>query len=214
MEQIKYFKPIDADQYVRQGIVEGRFRPEEVRKTARIRARQGKEGERIETILPNGLSEVVGTVKVDPRTGGTGWIATNPGGEEYIIEDGDFQDMYMADPAHPGEFKKKVPALAVQIDENVVFTNKWGEEMRVEAGGHLIFFDGARGPLGKGTYGVAREAWDETYERTGTDDREALRQAIKAYGITREEMEEAIAAREAKVEPSAPKKTDGHLIDD
>lgn len=212
MEGIKYFKPINADEYVRQGIVEGRLTPEEVRKSARIRARQGQEGEEIVTILPSGLREVAGVVRVDPKTGGTGWIATNPGGEEYIIEDSDFQAMYMADPDHPGEFKKKVPALAVEIDENVVFTNKWGEEMRIEAGGHLIFFDGARGLLGEGTYGVAREAWD-TYERTGTDDFEALRQAVKAYGITREEMEEARKPK-AKPQNSGNTSKDGHTIND
>ena len=214
MEGIKYFKPINADEYVRRGIVEGRFVPEEVRKCARISARRGVEGQEIVTILPSGLREVAGVVRIDPKTGNPGWIARNPGGEEYIIEDSDFMAMYMEDPEHPGEFKKKVPALAVEIDENVAFTNSWGEEMKVEAGGHLIFHDGARGLLGAGTYGVAREAWD-TYERTGTPDIEALKKAIHAYGITREEMEEA---RKPKTKPegsgNAPKAREGQTIDD
>ena len=194
LENVKYFRPIDADSYVREGIVLGKFRPEEVRKIARIEARQGTEGEKVETILPSGLKELTGTVQLDEKTGRPGWIAKNPGGEEYIIKDSDFQKLYEPDPDHPGEFRKKVATLAVQIDEHVVFTNKYGEEMRVEAGGHLIFFDGARGLLGKGTYGVAAEAWD-TYERTGRDDADVLRQAIEVYGITREEMEEARKAR-------------------
>jgi hypothetical protein len=193
----KYFKPIDAGEYTRKGIVEGIFIPEEVRKSARIKARRGTEGEVIETILPSGLKEVSGTVKIDPKTGKPGWVATNPKGEEYIIEDSDFEVLYMEDPEHPGEYKKKVPVLAVQIDENVVFTNSWGEEMKVEAGGHLVFHDGGRGLLGKGTYGVAAEAWD-TYETTGLSRKEALKKAIKAYGITREEMETAIRARQQK----------------
>ena len=208
----KYFRPIDADQYARQGIVEGKFIPIEIRKTARIKARRGSEGEEVVTTLQSGLKEVSGVVRVDPKTGRPGWIVTNPDGEQYIIPDSDFEALYMEDPEHPGEFKKKVPALAVEIDENVVFTNKWGEEMRIEAGGHLIFFDGARGLLGEGTYGVAREAWD-TYERTGTDDFEALRQAVKAYGITREEMEEARKPK-AKPQNSGNTSKDGHTIND
>ena len=191
----KYFRPINADEYVRQGIVEGRFIPEEVRKSARIKARRGTEGEEIVTILPSGLREVAGVVRVDPKTGRTGMIATNPKGEEYIIEDSDFEILYMEDPDHPGEYKKKVPVLAVTINENVAFTNSWGEEMKVEAGGHLVFHDGGRGLLGQGTYGVAEEAWD-TYESTGLSRREALKKAIKAYGITREEMEAAIKLRQ------------------
>ena len=43
----KYFRPIDADQYARQGIVEGKFIPIEIRKTARIKARRGSEGEEV-----------------------------------------------------------------------------------------------------------------------------------------------------------------------
>lgn len=208
----KYFRPINADEYVRQGIVEGKFIPEEVRKSARIKARRGTEGEEIVTILPSGLRERAGVVRVDPKTGKTGWIATNPKGEEYIIEDSDFEVLYMEDPDHPGEFKKKVPVLAVQINENVSFTNSWGEEMKVEAGGHLVFHDGGRGLLGQGTYGVAQEAWD-TYESTGLSRKEALKKAIKAYGITREEME-AARARQSQVDGQGTPDKDPQDLDD
>ena len=215
MQDLKFFRPIVADEYVRQGIVEGRLQPVEVRKSARIKARQGKVGEEITTILPSGLKEVGGVVRESEQTGRPGWIATNPGGEEYIIEDHDFQALYMADPEHPGEFKKKVPALAVQIDENVAFSNKWGEEFKVEAGGYLVFHDGARGLLGTGAYGVDKDAWAQTYEPTGKDAKEALKQAIAAYGITREEMEEARRPKTegAKQAPS-DKKSEGHGLDD
>lgn len=211
-DRIKVFKAIDADEYVREGIVSGKLKVEEVRKLATIQARQGTVGEKIETVLASGFKEVKGVVSLDPMTGRPGWIARNPGGEEYIIPDSDFQMMYAPDPEHPGQFKKIVPALSVEVDENVVFTNKYGEEMRMEAGGHLIFFDGARGPLGKRTYGVAREAWD-TYERTGRDDRDALRQAIQIYGITREEMEEARKPKTNNTRPSTSPKKDDPSID-
>ena len=179
----KEFKKIeDAFEYVKEGIEQGRFKPEEVRKIAVIKARQGKDGEEIKTILPSGLEELKGTVQIDESTGRPGWVATNPAGEEYIIKDSDFQKMYEEIPEKPGEFRKTVPSLSVKIDEDIAFTNKYGEEMKVEAGGHLIFFDGARGVLGNRTYGVAAEAWD-TYEQTGKAPEETLKQVMELLGI-------------------------------
>ena len=214
MQDLKYFRPIVADEYVRQGIVEGRLQPIEARKTARIKARQGTVGEKITTTLSSGLKEVKGIVRESEQTGRPGWITKNPGGEEYIIEDHDFQALYMEDPDHPGEFKKKAPSYAVQIDENVVFLNKWGEEFRVEAGGYIIFMD-SRGLLGPGAYGVDRTAWGQTYELTGTDPKESLKQAIKAYEITREEMEEARRPKtEGTKQTATDNKSEGHGIDD
>ena len=208
----KYFRPINADEYVRQGIIEGKFIPEEVRKTARIKARRGTEGEEIVTILPSGLREIAGVVKVDPKTGRTGWVVTNPAGEQYIIEDSDFEALYMEDQEHPGEFKKKVPFLAVQINENVAFTNKYNEEMKIEAGGYLVFHDDARGLLGKGTYGIAQEAWG-AYEKTGLSRKEALKKAIRVYGITREEIE-AARARQSQVDGQGTPDKDPQDLDD
>lgn len=180
MEEFKRIE--DAFEYVKEGIKSGRLTPEEVRKIATIKARQGSEGEEIKTVLPSGLEEVKGTVTLDETTGRPGWIATNPGGEEYIIPDSSFQKMYEEIPEKPGEFRKTVSVLAVTVDESIAFTNKYGEEMKVEDGGHLIYYDGARGVLGKGTYGVAAEAWD-TYEPTGTSKEEALRQSIDMLGL-------------------------------
>ena len=185
MEEFKRIE--DVFEYVKDGIKSGRLTPEEVRKIATIKARQGREGEKIKTILPSGLEEVKGTVTLDETTGRPGWIATNPGGEEYIIPDSSFQKMYEEIPEKPGEFRKTVPVLAVKIGRNkltpgIVFTNKYGEEMRVEGGGYLVFYDGARGVLGKGTYGVAEEAWD-TYESTGKSKDEALEESMDMLGL-------------------------------
>lgn len=207
----KYFRPINADEYVRQGIVEGKFIPIEIRKTARIKARRGSEGEEVVTTLPSGLKEVSGVVRVDPKTGRPGWIVTNPDGEQYIIPDSDFEALYMEDPEHPGEFKKKVPFLAVQINENVAFTNKYNEEMKVEAGGYLVFHDEARGLLGKGTYGIAKEV--SGYERTDLSRKEALKKAIRVYGITREEME-AARAGQSQVDGQGTPDKDPQDLDD
>lgn len=207
----KYFRPINADEYVRQGIVEGKFIPIEIRKTARIKARRGSEGEEVVTTLPSGLKEVSGVVRVDPKTGRPGWIVTNPDGEQYIIPDSDFEALYMEDPEHPGEFKKKVPFLAVQINENVAFTNKYNEEMKVEAGGYLVFHDEARGLLGKGTYGIAKEV--SGYERTDLSRKDALKKAIRVYGITREEME-AARARQSQVDGQGTPDKDPQDLDD
>lgn len=207
----KYFRPINADEYVRQGIVEGKFIPIEIRKTARIKARRGSEGEEVVTTLPSGLKEVSGVVRVDPKTGRPGWIVTNPDGEQYIIPDSDFEALYMEDPEHPGEFKKKVPFLAVQINENVAFTNKYNEEMKVEAGGYLVFHDEARGLLGKGTYGIAKEV--SGYERTDLSRKDALKKAIKVYGITKEEME-AARARQSQGKPQGTPDKDPQDLDD
>ncbi len=154
------FRKIDnLAQYVENGIASGTFKVETYVKAARIRAVPGTPGEKIETILQNGLKETVNTVGIDPETGSPDWIVTAPDGEKYIVTDRVFWEKY-----HPAQDEEGVflpngkPVEAVQVTENVRFTAPWGEEQFLLAEGSLILDPG-------GIYGVACEEFRKTYEK-------------------------------------------------
>ena len=185
MEEIKYFKKVDnIAEYVREGIKSGRLTVEEVAKFARIHARQGSVGQVVDTILDN----TTNTVKLDKKTGEPGWIVTNPGGEEYIVDDSIFKAQYEIDPENPSQYKPKGgPVLSALLNENVEFVAPWGETMQVPVGGSLIL----KGPTN--IYGIHPKAMEETYRSTGKDKTESLKEAIALMGITKEEL---MAARQ------------------
>ena len=86
-EEIDTFKHVDVADYVIEKIQNGEISVDEVAKFARIKARQGKVGEEIVTVMQDGHEETRNVVELDEKTGEPGWIVTNPGGEEYIITD-------------------------------------------------------------------------------------------------------------------------------
>lgn len=178
--ELKYFKKVDnIAEYVKEGIISGRLTVDEVAKFARIRARQGNVGEVVDTILDN----TTNIVRLDEKTGEPGWIVTNPGGEEYIVDDSAFKKKYEIDPDNPSQYKPKGgPVLSTPLNENIEFVAPWGENMQVPAGGSLIL----NGPTD--IYGVHPEAMKATYRSTGRDGIECLKEAIELMGITREEF--------------------------
>lgn len=187
MEELKYFKKVDDIlEYVKDGIISGKLSVDEVEKFARIQARQGKLGEEVITKMANGLEETKNTVKADEKTGKPGWIVTNPDGEEYIVDDSNFQKKYEIDSENPSQYKPKgEPVLSSHINENIEFDAPWGEKMKIEAGGSLIL----SGP--KDIYGIQKNEFENTYTSTGKDKKEILKEAINLLGISKEEILEA-----------------------
>lgn len=203
MEELKHFKKVDnIAEYVKEGIKSGRLTVDEVAKFARIHARQGNVGQVVDTIL----DQTTNIVKLDEKTGEPGWIVTNPGGEEYIVDDSTFKKKYEIDPENPSQYKPKGgPVLSTPLNENVEFVAPWGETMQVPVGGSLIL----SGPTD--IYGVHPKAMEETYKSTGKDKRECLKEAIALMGITKEEF---MAAREAaQQEASSRDVRDDKVVD-
>ena len=158
-DALPFRKIDDVAQYVEDGIASGAFTIETYVKTTRIRAIPGTPGEKIETILKNGLKETVNTVGTDPITGEPDWVVTAPDGEKYIVTDRVFREKY-----HPATDEEGIflpngkPIEAVRIHENIRFTAPWGEEQLLLAGGFLILDPG-------GIYGVAYDEFMKTYEK-------------------------------------------------
>ena len=184
LEAIKYFKKIDnIAKYVKEGLKSGKLIVDEIEKFARIKARQGVVGQRINTALDN----TTNTVKLDEKTSEPGWVVTNPGGEEYIIDDSTFKKKYEIDPENPKQYRPKGgPVLSTKLPENIEFVAPWGETMQIPATGFLIL----NGP--KDIYGIHPKAFAETYKSTGKDRKIALEEALQLMGISKEEF---IAAR-------------------
>ena len=150
-------KITDLTQYVEAGLSSGAFTAQTYAKTARIRAVPGTPGERIETILKNGLKETENTVGADPETGVPDWIVTGQDGERYIVTDAVFREKYTPDPDEPGVFVPRgKPVLVVQVHESIRFTAPWGEEQLLAEGGYLIL-------AGEEIYGVEKDVFEKTY---------------------------------------------------
>lgn len=127
-------------------------------KFAEVRARQGKEGEEVITVMKNGLEETRNTVQIDSKTGEAGWIVTNPSGEQYIVPDSKFRARYDVEKAKDGVYPSVFsPIRAIEIDEDISFTAPWGEEMNIAKGGFLVI----NSP--NDIYGIQKDEFYETY---------------------------------------------------
>ena len=92
------------------------------RKTALVKARRGVLGEVIKT----DIDKTENTVKPDPKTGNLSWVITNPGGEEYIVEDSVFTNIYEAVEGEEGRYRKKAIQLLTPCTGTVEFVPSWG----------------------------------------------------------------------------------------
>ena len=152
------FKKIDPKFYVEEGLQTGNLKGGFYAKFARVRARQGVEGEEIVTIMQNGLVETKNVVTID-ETGKPGWVVTNPSGEQYIIPNKTFLKKYEIDEKNPEVYKPKGGVIiAVQINEDVSFTAPWGEEMNIKNGGYLVCSNL------NDIYGIQEKEFNETYK--------------------------------------------------
>ena len=152
------FIPVpDTAAYVQSGLESGVFAVHTYVKTTSVHAEPGIPGERIETVLKNGLKETENTVGTDAETGHPDWVVTAPSGERYIVTDAVFHEKYKPAPDEPGVFiPVGKPVRAVQIHENIRFIAPWGKEQFLLSGGFLMLDPG-------GIYGVAEEEFPKTY---------------------------------------------------
>ena len=180
-EEIDTFKHVDVADYVIEKIQNGDISVDEVAKFARIKARQGKVGEEIVTVMQDGHEETRNVVELDEKTGEPGWIVTNPGGEEYIITDANFKKKYEVDPENEKQYKPKGgPVMSVKTDEDISFVAPWGEEMRIKKGGALIV--NSRDDI----YGIQEKEFNDTYKSTGKDEKENLDRLKKIVDYEKE----------------------------
>ena len=90
----------DIKKYVSDLLANGK-QVEYYAKTARISARPGVVGEKIVTTLANGHQETINVAKAGDM------VATNPGGEQYVISAETFKKKYEIDPNNPKVYRPK-----------------------------------------------------------------------------------------------------------
>lgn len=143
-------------EYVEEQLTNG-VKPELYAKTARVQARSGKAGEKIETKMKSGLKETDNTVKADGDM-----VITNPDGEQYIVEKAKFEKRYEIDPENPKQFRPKGGAQEfIPVQEDIQFKAPWGEEMTILAGGVLNITGRDSGDI----YGIQKDEFNNTYGR-------------------------------------------------
>lgn len=144
----------DIKAYVQEKLDAGQ-KPQLYAKTARITAREGVVGEEIVTKMADGHQETKNVVKEKGDM-----VATNPNGEQYIIDAKTFAKKYEIDPANPKQYRPKGGAQEfLFLKEDVQFTAPWGEEMDIKAGGVLNISGRDSGDI----YGIQRKEFNETY---------------------------------------------------
>ena len=123
-------------------------------KFARIQAVEAQGGEVIETILADGTRETTNVAEVGD------WIATNPGGEQYIIKPATFAKKYEPATELGGNWYKPKggPQQFVQIKRDMSVLASWGEVQNIKAGGYL----NVTNPTD--IYGIGEEEFNNTYK--------------------------------------------------
>ena len=141
----------NINDYVR-NLIENGAEVISAKKTAVIQARQGTVGE----VVTTDIDKTTNVVKLDDETGRPGWVVTNPGGEEYIISDSKFSELYEA-ADKPGEYAKKAIQLLVPCEKTVEFEPSWGGSFTIEAGGYFTI-NGYQEIAG-----IQKDAFEQTY---------------------------------------------------
>ena len=128
------------------------------RKTARLAA------DKIQ--LADKEQEVVTVIAGKPETRNMAkpgdFIVTGVLGERYVIAGNRFDRLYEKDPANANEFRSKGTVQALLLTESVTFKAPWGEQQRIDVGGVLV-------KNGPDVYGIAAQAFAETYGRANRD---------------------------------------------
>lgn len=154
------FKSIEnIKKYLAEGLECGELTAKTYQKFGRITARVGKLGEKIVTVMANGLKETENTVTAD-ENGNLGWVVTALTGEQYIVTDKVFKSKYEKVEGTENEFKPVWnPITAAQIKESISFTATWGELQNLAANGYLVFNKDF-----SDIYGVQKDEFLKTYE--------------------------------------------------
>jgi len=127
-------------------------------KIAEVQAVFVPAGTVVETVMANGLVETTKTAGADG-----GYKITNPAGEEYVMNPDKFKERYEA-AERDGYFKPVwAPVMVVQIDEDVVFTAPWGNDMHIAAGGVIVNNNGD-------IYGIQPAEFADTYRYLETSE--------------------------------------------
>lgn len=102
-------------------------------KTATVKAELVPEGEKVDTIMADGLVETTNTAGPDG-----GYKVTAQTGEEYLLQRAEFEKRYDKTDVEGVYAPKPDPRKVMGVDQNVGFKASWGEDMRIRGGGIFV----------------------------------------------------------------------------
>lgn len=129
------------------------------KKNAIVTARRTERSEKLATVLADGTVE---TERVVPAGH---WVITNPGGEEYAIDDEKFGKKYSAEgPAGTYRAAGEIRAFQSPVQGPITVMAPWGEEQHGNAGCYLAAgIDGDGNPT-EDRYIIGEQEFADTYE--------------------------------------------------
>lgn len=146
-------------EYVQERIDNGTIKPGKYVKSTTITARKGIVGERIFTIMSNGLHETNNIVSKD-HNGNVDWVVTNITGEQYIVKDSVFNEKYEPVENADDVFRPKGnPIVAGKVSEDISFVAPWGEIINLVSGGYVVFTNM------DDIYGIQETEFKKTYKK-------------------------------------------------
>lgn len=172
------YQEVKVEEYVKNGLTNGKMTPIEAEKFARIIARQGALGEEVISwsadSMGNAIEEKRDMVKVDPKTNNLGWIVTKADEQgnpimdnnghinQWIIEDSTFTKKYEIDPNNNLLFRPKGGVqIFVQIPDNIIL-EQWGSKMQIAQGGYINITNP------DDMYGISERDFTDTYREIST----------------------------------------------
>lgn len=160
----KFFKEINALEFVFSNC-ENSFLAS---KATNVTARQGKVGEVLVTKMKNGFIETENVVSFDAVTGEPDWIVTQVNGEQMIVSDESYKQLYETD----GNANLLKPTgkirPVIEVKEDVCFMAPWGEMQFLEKGGFII-------TLAKNNiYGIQKQEFFDMYNMVEGNGKELI----------------------------------------
>lgn len=145
------FKEVEIKSYLLNLLTEGK-QFEVCFKETLVKAEKGKEGEKIQTIMEDGLIETERIVNKGD------WIVTFSSGEKIVVTEDYFTSNYEKTNKKDMYLSKNNIRSALQVDENICFETQKGK-MYLKKGGYLIFIDS------NDVYAIQENRFNETYKK-------------------------------------------------
>lgn len=127
-------------------------------KFSEVKAKKGKLGQQVKTIMQDGFVETINIVNKDKDNNKLDRIITNINNEKYVISYKVFIAKYEKDYKNKRYYKpKKNLVVVVELKDSISFIAPWGEVMNIKKGGFLIINNQ------DDIYGIQEQEFYDTY---------------------------------------------------
>ena len=151
-------------------------------KFASVTARKGRVGEKIKTIMPDGLTETTNVVSYDASTGEPDWVVTQASGEQMVVNDTKYNNLYEVQNIAENQTIKPSGKYRpmIRVNENIALKTSWGEIQYIKAGGVLVIIDS------NDIYGIQKQQFESSYNIIeGADAQKLFNENLNKQSVSR-----------------------------